>query len=123
MIKLNTKIVRNGKVVSESNPIEHEEGKHVWTDSEDKICSRECIIDYVIEKKSTSIKDMTARLSKMLPRIRELSIHDKILNIKAIFEELSVENTLCSGKLVNYSEQNLVAVKWILKCRGISFKE
>lgn len=122
-LKLNAKIVRGGKVVSESNPVVEETGKHEWTDAEDKICSRECIVEYVIDKKTTPIGDMVSRLSRKLPGLKKSSIKDKISNIKAIFDVLGVENTLRCGKLVNYSDQNLAAVKWILNYRNIPFRE
>ena len=122
MFNFPTKITRNGRIISKKNiPIKEEEEKHWWTWNDDLTCSKECIVEYVVEKRRTSISAMEVRLSAKLPALKKSSIHAKIQNIKQIFIELNVENTLEIAPLAHYSPQNMEAVVKILAGRGIAF--
>ena len=123
MFNFPTKITRNGQIISKKNTPAKEEGKHSWTWNEDLTCSKECIVEYVVEKRRTALSVMEDHLSAKLPALKKLSIHDKIQNIKQIFIELNVENTLEIAPLTHYSPQNMEAVVTILEGRGIAFKK
>lgn len=64
---------------------------------------------------------MVERISKKLPSLKVSSIRDKIRNIKSLFDELKVENTLDISPLNHYSPQNREAVMKILEGRGIPY--
>lgn len=121
MPKFPVKIVRNNKVVAQSNQIEPEDGKHDWTWNEELICSKQCIEEYVIKKSRTPASVVEENLCRHLPSIKPSSIHMKVQNIKVIFDELGLENTLNINGLAHYSPQNKQAVEYLLTQKGIKF--
>lgn len=71
MFNFPTKITRNGQVVSKKNIPVKEEGKHRWTWNEDLTCSKECIVEYVVEKRRISLSVMEDHLSAKLPALKK----------------------------------------------------
>lgn len=123
MFNFTAKITRNGNSIIKKNIPDQEEGKHKWTWNEDLTCSKECIVEYVVHKSLTSTAVLESRLSEKLPALKKTSIHNKVQNIKQIFNELEIENTLEIAPLAHYTPQNMEAVIKILEGREISFKK
>lgn len=114
------------KEISEKDPefkiLGVNEQRHKWTRKEDYICCLECIKKCVIDKKQTSLSEMVSRLSELLPNIKQSSLEWKIRNIRTIFAELNVRNTLnISSVRTNYTTQNMDVMKEVLKLYGIPF--
>lgn len=90
-----------------------------WTiEFETKIC-KTVIKTYVIDKSRQSISNFLLCLNTYNNlEVPESSIKMKISNIKAILEELNIDNTIPGGILYHYSKQNKRIVENILdeKC-------
>ena len=82
------------------------ETRHRWTYKENALCCRVCLDEYVIYKSHEDINETTNKLSKELPDIKISSIKMKIQNIKFLFEEYGIENTLNTQYLSSCSAMN-----------------
>lgn len=87
-----------------------------WTiEFETKIC-KAVVKTYVIDKSRQSISNFLLCLNTYNNlEVPKSSIKMKISNIKAILEELNIDNTIPGGILSNYSRQNKRIVEKILE--------
>lgn len=90
-------------------------GKHFWSMDEDLYCCEECIKTYVIEKSDIGASKFLQRLKRVFPDIAESSLKMKLQNIKQLFIEHKIFNTLQLSPLQNYSRQNKIAFQQALK--------
>lgn len=89
--------------------------KHSWTYDEDMYCCQKYYEYYVVNKMRTDIDEFVAMLNIDLPNIKRSSLKMKIQNIKQIALDLNLEDTLRCGPLKNYSNQNYLAMKEVIK--------
>jgi len=87
---------------------------HRWAISEDELCCREFLKNYVIEKSTMSMSDFVRRLSAQLPLITTNSLRMKVQNIKQLAIEAGIKDTLQTNPLANYSQQNKHAFQKVL---------
>ena len=88
-----------------------------WRNYEDVICCEVCVYEYVIKKESTDINTVINRIKQHASiHQREYgSIRERIQNIKACLERLSVENTIPIVGLENYAKQTEDVLQICLK--------
>lgn len=94
--------------------------KHRWTFEEDlTFCNK--YLDFFVEQKShMSLSDFCRLLLALEPSgICFNSAKMKVQNIKAILIELNISDSLKTAPAKNYSKQNLEAMKYALKQRGL----
>ncbi|WP_405335466.1 hypothetical protein [Fibrobacter sp.] len=90
--------------------------KHTWTLSEEQLCCKEVLLEYVkpSEHEPKPTNQFIDYLLAKLPSIERGSIRMKIQNIKSILEEYRIPNRLDISCLDNYSLLNLEAFNQML---------
>ena len=90
--------------------------KHSWTLSEEQLCCKEVLLEYVkpSEHISKSTNQFIDYLHAKLPNIERGSIRMNVQNIKSILEEYHIPNRLDISCLDNYSLLNLEAFNQML---------
>lgn len=91
------------------------ENKHRWSLEEDKYCCEICVKYYVTEKANMPVEDLVRDLTTHFSDIPANSLRMKIQNIKQLFEEGGIDNTLRTKPLANYSRQNKKAMDEALR--------
>lgn len=90
--------------------------KHTWTLTEEQICCKEVLLEYVKPHDCVpkTTKQFISYLHAKLPQIEAGSIRMKLQNIKSILEECHIPNQLDISRLDNYSLLNLEAFNHML---------
>ena len=94
--------------------------KHRWTFEEDLIFCNKYLDFFVEQKSNVSLSDFSRLvLASVSTEISFNSAKMKVQNIKAILIELNISDSLKTAPAKNYSKQNLEAMKYALKQRGL----
>ncbi|MDD6634923.1 MAG: hypothetical protein PUE69_06120 [Ruminococcus sp.] len=94
---------------------------HSWSYEENRICCEKCVETYVINKKSIGTLELVKELHEQLIEVPEGSLIKKICNIKQLFIEMGIENTLKASKLEHYSKDNKKAMIEVLNEYNIPY--
>lgn len=97
-------------------------GGRKWSVEEDAICCKVCVEEYVIKKSYMDIETCISHI-RSYPEIKDRgsgSIRMKISNIKYLFTQWKIPNTLYSNELEHASQQNILCLKACLEARNIS---
>lgn len=92
-----------------------------WTIEEDTACCNACIDNYVIEHSSMERERFVDKVSSM-PQFAgrdKSSVRMRIQNVKALLEEMHIENSLPIRPLANVAKQTRETLKSLLQERGI----
>lgn len=92
-----------------------------WAVAEDEICCKMCVDLYVVRKEVIDIEKCVERIkdySEMQERDKS-SVRMRIQNIKALLEDLGIENTLDIRLLNNAAKQTRDVLEECLKNAGI----
>lgn len=94
--------------------------KHRWTFKEDLIFCNKYLDFFVEQKSNVSLSDFSRLvLASVSTEISFNSAKVKVQNIKAILIDLDIADSLKAAPARNYSKQNLEAMKYALKQRGL----
>lgn len=92
-----------------------------WTIEEDIACCNACIDNYVTEQSCMERERFVDKVSSM-PQFAgrdKSSVRMRIQNVKALLEEMHIENSLPIRPLANVAKQTRETLKNLLQERGI----
>ena len=93
--------------------------KHRWTFEEDKTCCCIFIETYVINHTYCSLDSLATKILSIYPNMKFSSVKMKLQNIKRICLDYGIKDSSTISPLDNYSNQNLRAMKEVLRAVGI----
>lgn len=94
--------------------------KHRWSYEEDLHFCNKYLDFFVVENSDISLSDFSRLvLASGITEISFNSAKAKVQNIKAILIDLNIPDSLKVAPARNYSKQNLKAMKFALKQRGL----
>lgn len=95
--------------------------RKAWAVEEDIACCNACIDNYVIERSGMERERFVDKVSAM-PQFAgrdKSSVRMRIQNVKALLEEMEIENLLPLRPLANVARQTRETLKKLLQERGI----
>ena len=95
--------------------------KHKWSYDEDKYCCEAFVENYIkyYPTPACTPKDTINEIKRALPQLDESSVRVKLANIKAICQELEVDECYPLSLAPNYSRQNYDVMMSVLRAHHI----